>query len=468
MLPEDRDTGAPAAPGGLAAASGPWHDGTVLASHRRPPTPVPARLIARFRNGGLARNALVVTLGTLAAQALLIAATPLLTRLYTPGDFGVLAVFTAIVSITGAVTNLRYETAIPRDERDEDAVATFLAALLTGAATTVLVAIAVLAGGGYLIEVANVPGLRPLLWAIPIGTLGMAVYNATNLWAVRRHAFSAVALSKIVQFAFQVAWQLLQGWLVRGPGGLVVGQALGQPAGVLNFVRSFDAQDRRLLRSTRWPAIRAAFARHRRFPLLLTPSLLLNTSAKMLPAVFLAILYGPVVAGQFGLAQRIVLAPVRLVGMGIGQAYLGAAPRLAREDRAAMLRLFKATSFHLSWMGLLGMVAVAVPAPYLFAIVFGESWRDAGVQLQILAVMYFAQFVIYPINQTLAMFGRQDLNLWWDVGNMTITLLAFLAGWAFGLSPEVTLLIYSVAMSLNYGLNWLLSRHVILHGKVPA
>ncbi|WP_027132450.1 lipopolysaccharide biosynthesis protein [Geminicoccus roseus] len=426
-----------------------------------------ARLIARFKKGGLARNALTVTIGTLLAQALVIAVTPLLTRLYTPEDFGVLAVFTAIVSITGAVTNLRYETAIPLDERDEDAMATFLAALLTGFVTTLFVAASVFILGDYLIETANVPGLRPLLWAIPIGTFGMALYNATNLWAVRRHAFRAVGLSKIVQFGFQVLWQLASGLLTKGPSGLVVGQALGQPAGVLNFVRSFDADDRRLLRTTRIAQIRAALSRHRRFPLLLTPSLLLNTSAKMLPAVFLATLYGPVVAGQFGLAQRVVLAPVRLLGMGIGQAYLGAAPKLARHDRAGMLRLFKTTTFHLGWMGLLGMAAVAVPAPFLFALVFGESWREAGEQLQILAVMYFAQFVIFPVGQTLAMFGRQDLNLWWDVGNMAITLLAFLAGWMFQLSAHSTLLIYSIAMSLNYAVNWLLSRHVILHGQ-PA
>lgn len=429
---------------------------------------MPARLLARFKKGGLARNALIVTLGTLGAQALMLAVTPVLTRLYTPADFGVLAVFTAIVSITGSVTNLRYETAIPLDDTDEEAVATFMAALLTGAVTTTLVALAVWIFGDLLVQVANVPGLKPLLWAIPVGTAAMAVYNATNLWAVRRHAFRAVASSKFAQIAFQVAWQLIHGWIARGPGGLVVGQALGQAAGVLNFVRSFEPSDRQLLRTTRFAAIRAALVRHRRFPLLLTPSLLLNTSAKMLPAIFLAMLYGPVTAGQFGLAQRVVLAPVRLLGMGIGQAYLGAAPRLARDDRPALLRLFKATTFHLGWMGLLGMAALAIPAPYLFALAFGEVWRDAGVQLQILSIMYFAQFVIVPVGQTLAMFGRQDLNLWWDVGNMAITLLAFVLGMLLQLSAEMTLLIYSVAMSLNYGFNWLMSRHVILHGHVAG
>ena len=426
-----------------------------------------ARLTTRFRKGGLAHNALVVTVGTLAAQALMIAMTPILTRLYTPEDFGVLAVFSAIVAITGVVTNLRYETAIPLDAAPEDAAATFIAAMAAGATTTVIVAIAVFFFGHHLAEQANVPALRPLLWAIPIGTAAMALYNATNLWAVRHQAFQPVALSKFVQIGFQVTWQIVHGWLSKGAAGLVVGQALGQAAGVANFVRSFGPEERTILRRTRWAAVRAAMWRHRRFPFLLTPSLLLNASAKMLPAVFLSVLYGPVVAGQFGLAQRVVLAPVRLLGMSIGQAYLGAAPKLARENRMGLLRLFKTTTFHLSWIGAAGMAAVAAPAPYLFALVFGEAWREAGVQLQILAIMYLAQFVIFPIGQTLSMFGRQDLNLWWDVGNMAITLAAFALGWAVDLSADATLLIYSIGMSINYALNWVLTRHVILTGE-PA
>ena len=427
---------------------------------------LPNLLANRFQRGGLARNALIVTFGTLGAQALVIASTPLLTRLYTPSDFGVLAVFTAIVSITGAITNLRYETAIPLDEADDDAAATFVAALLTGATTTVLVALSVLLLGGKFAEAANVPGLRPLLWAIPIGTAAMALYNATNLWAVRRKDFRAVALSKFSQFAFQVAWQIGHALLAKGPAGLVIGQALGQGAGVLNFVRSFSGADRRLIRSISFADIRLALIRHHRFPLLSTPSLLLNASSKMLPAVFLAGIYGPIVAGQFGLAQRAVLAPVRLLGMSVSQAYLGAAPTLARQDRAALFRMFKSTTFHLSWMGILGMAIIAIPAPYLFALVFGEAWREAGVQLQILSVMYAGTFVIYPVGQTLAMFGRQDLNLWWDLSSMVLTLAAFALGWGASLSANATLLIYSIAMTFSYVVNWFLIRQVILYGRL--
>ena len=424
-------------------------------------------LTARFRRGGLARNAVLVMGGTIMGQLLVIAATPLLTRIYTPADFGVLAVFTAMVSITGAIANLRYETAIALDPKDEDAAATFMGALVVCALFTLAIAFLLVLFGRRFAELANVPELVPLLWLVPVGTAAMGLYNATNLWVVRRRAYGKVSVSKMVQSLFQIVWQVGAGLLAAGPAGLVAGQALGQGAGVAAFVGGFGREDRAHMRRVRLPDIRRALAKHKRFPLLLTPSLLLNTSAKMLPAVFLAALYGPVVAGQFGLAQRVVLAPVRLLGFGVAQVYLGEAPKLLHSDRQRMLKLFTSTSLHLTWMGVLGMAVVALPAPFLFQHVFGQAFREAGVQLQILAVMYLAQFVIVPVGQTLAMFGRQDLNLYWDMGNMTITLAAFGLGWLTELGPDTTLLIYSIAMSLNYGINWLLSRHVILTGT-PA
>ena len=68
------------------------------------------------------RNVLTLMTGTTIAQAIPIAISPILTRLYTPKDFGVLALFVAITSIFGSIANGRYELAIMLPKKDEDAV----------------------------------------------------------------------------------------------------------------------------------------------------------------------------------------------------------------------------------------------------------------------------------------------------------------------------------------------------------
>lgn len=68
------------------------------------------------------RNVVTLLTGTTVAQAIPVMISPILTRIYTPEDFGVLALFIAITSIFGSIANARYELAIVLPEKDEDAV----------------------------------------------------------------------------------------------------------------------------------------------------------------------------------------------------------------------------------------------------------------------------------------------------------------------------------------------------------
>ena len=71
------------------------------------------------------RNVLTLMTGTTIAQAIPIAISPILTRIYTPEDFGILALFVAISTIFGSIANGRYELAIMLPKKDEDAINIF-------------------------------------------------------------------------------------------------------------------------------------------------------------------------------------------------------------------------------------------------------------------------------------------------------------------------------------------------------
>ena len=75
----------------------------------------------RLKQGSFVRNVLTLMTGTALAQALAVLASPVLTRLYRPEDFGILALFMSIVGILSVVACWRYETAIVLTEKDEDA-----------------------------------------------------------------------------------------------------------------------------------------------------------------------------------------------------------------------------------------------------------------------------------------------------------------------------------------------------------
>ena len=85
------------------------------------------RLLPR---ASFARSVGVLAGGTAVAQGIGVLALPLITRLYTPEDFSVLAVFSSIVAIVSVAACLRLEIAIPLPETDEDAANLLALALI--------------------------------------------------------------------------------------------------------------------------------------------------------------------------------------------------------------------------------------------------------------------------------------------------------------------------------------------------
>src|SRR6476620_5964900 len=177
------------------------------------------------------RSVVTLASGTAIAQLLLALAMPVLTRLYTPADYGSLAVYSSTLTVLLVVASLRYEVAIPLPE-DESAAASLLAltvALLTGMAA--MLSLLVWLGGDAFVDLFRVPALRPYLWLVPVGLFGAGMYQALSYWAIRRRAFTRIARTKLSQGIGQVVSQIALGIARAGAPGLLIGDVIGRVAG---------------------------------------------------------------------------------------------------------------------------------------------------------------------------------------------------------------------------------------------
>lgn len=420
-----------------------------------------ARLVPKSRLG---RGVLVLTGGTAAGQAIVLLASPLLTRLYTPADFGVLGVFSGLLGLLALAVCLRYELAVPLAE--DDVAVVNLVALAAASALLVSSVVAVLLGafGGMLVRWLNAAALGPWLWLLPPALLAIGGFNALNHWAIRRQAFERITRTRITQSLGQVAAQLGLGLAGAGAPGLLLGHIIGQSAGIGSHGAAFWRRERALLAQIR-PGLMLALAR--RFGRLAAygaPGALLNGSSRLLPALLVAALYGIEVAGLFVLTQRVLGSPMRLLGSAVAQVYLSEAPRLARHDRPAMAVLFRRTTRHLLVVGGVMVVVVVVAGPALFGLVFGNVWSEAGMYARLLAAMYLAQLVVSPISQTLTIIERQDLLLLWEIGRLALVLLVFAGAAWLAWPPGMTLGSLSAAVASAYVALFLLTLRLLKRG----
>lgn len=422
---------------------------------------LPERVRARLPKSRFVRRLAMLSSGTLAGQAMLIASAPLLTRIYTPADLGVLAVFSAITAVTGVIMTLRYEFAIPVCATDDEAAAVTAVGLVASLVLSLLLAAAIAAFGPFLavqLALGSTPGL---LWLLPPLMLVWGFGLALSHWSIRRGTFKANAVGNFVQYAGQAVLQVAFGLSGLGVTGLVLGYTLGLAGRGLLFVAAVSADDRRLLAAARWPAMRAAAARHWRYPVFSGTSSLLQSASQMLPAVAVAVLYGPAVAGLFGLGQRIIGLPVRMLAEAASYAFLGEA---ARAEGQQLYRLFLITTLRFFLLGSALMAPVLLAGPQLFALAFGEEWREAGLLTQLLVPLYLARFVTVPVSQTLNIHGRQHLHLTASALNLAAFASSFFAGWALALDAATTILAYSLASTAAFAFYlaaaWRTARHV--------
>jgi O-antigen/teichoic acid export membrane protein len=403
------------------------------------------RLIPKSR---FVRRLAMLSGGTVLGQLLLVATSPVLTRLYGPESFGGLAVFLSISSIFAMVAALRYDFAIPvaRDERE--AVGLVGVANAASVVVTLATALGVWLGGDWLARITSVPDLMPLLWLLPLTVLCNGVCAALGSWSIRRGTFRMNSANRVVQAVGQAGGQLGFGLAGSGSPGLIVGYCLGPLISALYFVHALPTAERRQLAAVPprrlWPLARE----HWQYPVYSTPASLLTSATQLLPAVLLATLYGPAVAGWFGLGQRVMGLPVRLLAQAASQVFLGEAPKLG--DDAAVRRLFVRSTLGFTAMGLVGMAPVMVLGPWLFAHVFGPAWREAGMMAALLVPQHLTRFVVMPVSQTLNIYGRQDLHLTASAANGAGLALAFGLAYATPMEPMAVVLLYSAGTTLAY------------------
>lgn len=387
------------------------------------------------------RSVAVLTSGIIAGQAIVVLASPILTRLYTPEEYGVLGVYAAILSIVTVVASLRYQLAIPLPRSDGSAANILALSLICIAGITACTGLLVFLFGDFIILWTNTPVLEPYLWLLPMGVALGGSYQAFNYWAVRKRAFSRIARTRFQQSGGMVATQISLGLAQMGSVGLILGQVLGQTAGLTSLVYGALREDRAALERIRSLRIRWAARRYRYFPIYSTWSALVDKAGSQLPLVLFAALFSPAVAGLYFLAHRVLKIPVSLLGQAIGQVFYSSAAEAQREKRLDIIssRIFSG----LVRIGLGPMVLVAINAPELFAFLFGAEWREAGVYVQWMTPWLVMVFVASPLSNLVSVMERQAQGLIFQLSLFVLRSTAIVIGAHLG-GALLAIALYSI------------------------
>lgn len=402
----------------------------------------------RVFKSSFVKDVFAITSGTSLAQIIPLAISPILTRIYSPDEFGVFAIYLSLVSILTVIATARYELAVMLPDNDTEAsnivcLAIFLSSLVS---VIILAVVTVFDDSiGSLIKGSASSGIN---YIVPIGVLLCGIYQAINYWVSRKKQYSLLARNKVTQSLIIALATIAIGIFGSFHCGLVAGTVIGQFVSILLIYINITRQAGFKITNNFNKLIEIA-KKYKHFPMFSLPGSVADILALQAPLFMLNKYYSSVDVGSFGLITRVLAAPSALIGYSISQVYYRKITTLVIENNNAEKFVTK-TAVKLFMLTLLPLLFFVLFAPKLFVLIFGDNWRDAGNYAQVVAVAYAFKFVVSPLSLALPATGYLNFAAIWQFMCLFTTYTTLFIGSQFTI--KTFFLIYTVHEIVMYSL----------------
>lgn len=381
--------------------------------------------------GSFVSNVLTLMTGTTIAQAITIAIAPILTRIYKPEDFGIFALYMAIVSMIAIIATGRYELAIMVPEDDEDSIN--ILALSIGIAFFISFTTFVLIWlfNAQIIKIIGIDKLSIWIYLIPISVLLTGIYQAFNYWSNRKRQYKRLAISRISQSTTAASVNIGMGFEGFGFSGLILGGFIGQ--GIATYVLGWqiwreDKEKKKLISKKK---MNENMGKYKDFPIINSIHAFTDSLQSSGVVFLISAFFGDVILGLYSLTMRILNAPLGLIGSSVSQVFFQKASETYNNGGDLRL-LLKKTTIRLGLIALPIFVVLVFFAPRIFVLVFGNNWREAGVYTQILSPWIFLNFLSSPVSQIPIIVDKQKyafyIGLWYDLSLLFSVLVGYFTG----------------------------------------
>ncbi|MFD1363677.1 lipopolysaccharide biosynthesis protein [Lentibacillus salinarum] len=409
------------------------------------------RKMRRLTKKPFVRDVAVMASGTAAAQAVIMALSPLITRLYGPEAYGLMGVFTAIVSIVGPVAALTYPIAIVLPKRETDAWALLRLSLAVTVGMAVASAVVLLLFQTSIVQLFQLQDVASFLFLIPVVMLFAGLLQTAEQWLIRTKQFAITAKMTVVQAVIIQGSKVGVGFFYPFASVLIVLSALSKGVKALLlmlFAKPAEKQHHREPRSS----IKSVAKRHWDFPAYRAPEVFINASSQSLPTLLLSGFFGPASAGFYAIGKSVLSLPVQLIGKSVGDVFY---PRVseAANNGENVTGLIRKATLSLAAVGVGPFGTVIIFGPWLFSFVFGADWVTAGEYARWMALWTFFGFINRPSVMALPVLSAQAFHLRFTIIMLITRIAALAAGYYIFASDLTAIACFGVSGAiLNSGL----------------
>ncbi len=381
-------------------------------------------MIKRLKSSSeFSKNIFVLISGTGIAQAIPIAISPFLTRIYSPKDFGLLGLYISICSMLGIMGSLRYDAAIIQSDNDEEGKQLVIVSFISTILFSLLLLLIILIFNEQIALLLNNKDIKNWLFSIPLAVFLVSAFYITSFWLNKKKRFLDMSINRVINKTTDSAVSLLLGLAGILKQGMLLGYIIGQFVMISLLLKKIKKDNFKFNKKR----ARVVIRKYIDYPKFFLPSTILSEMSSNVFLILMSVFYGAVFTGFYSLVFRVTYMPLGLIGNSIGEVYRQKANEHYQEFGNCKDLFFK-TFKTLALLGIAPFLVLFFFGEYLFVLVFGPEWKVAGEIAKYFSFLVFFQFISTPLSFTIFLNKSQKKEMILQLLRTVFTILSVLIG----------------------------------------
>jgi len=416
------------------------------------------RVFNKIRNSQYIQNFTALAGSEIVAQVILIGVTPILTRVYSPAEFGQYEFFKTSALLLVVIGFLNYDASIYSSKNDKELINSVLLSLFVLFAICTLSSIGLFIYNDFFVQVFHCKIKNGWFWSLPVYAFFAALTNLMLVALTKDGLFKLISSIKIIISILVASTQLFFGWLNWGYWGLVYSTIMVQMIAFILYFKTFYVQYKGDFKDFSINNSIIIMKTYWRLPFIAFPGNFLNNLVQSLPVFFLGRVDSQTL-GYYGLAQRIIGFPLKFVTAAVQRLYV---KELTDEIEKTGIGV-KAYRKNLKIYGIIAFVLILGLLTFtktLLPILFGNEWLLAAPYVILLGILFSVRFIFGGLSFVMILGRAPIIDIYWQVYFSVVMTLSFLVCEYLDASPVITILTYCVCGIVSYLIYGLISYNI--------
>ncbi|MFA1575342.1 oligosaccharide flippase family protein [Vibrio cyclitrophicus] len=381
------------------------------------------------------------------AKVIGIAAIPICARLFGSEDFGLLAFYTAIVTVSAPLVTLKYPLAIQLPKNKKIVNNIVVGSMLLTIINSIILTTLIFSVCYLVIDDVSFSKISNIWYIIPLGLLARGGVDIFEQYSLRNKKYKDVNINNIVQSFVSSTLKIFFGLI----GVIKLGLILGQVSSFFLISLFYFYQNIKEINfNIKFKYIFLSLKRYRTFPVHRMPSQFVLNLTTQLPFLLIGYIYGENYLGLYTMAATIIATPIQLIATSVGKIYYSEVSRFKREQSFNIRNYTNKFIMILAVMGTAISSILFVTSPYIVPILLGSGWDFTIEIIRVLCFLSISQLIINPIINIYTVFNMNIEFLKINIIRLLLVCCCFVISYVYELDIINFLYLYTLIMTIQY------------------